>query len=65
MNVVYSIKMALWSKNLPSGTSTEHKPEMAKDLEDVLMASGKSVHQNSTTNQQMPRKKIMRQQLFN
>ena len=47
--------MAQWSKKFPSGSSTEHRPEMAKRSEEVLMARGKGPHQNSETSQHTPR----------
>ena len=40
---------------LQSGTSTDQRPEMAKRSEEVLMASGKDIHQNSETSLQMPK----------
>ena len=42
---------------LPSGASTEQRPEMAKRSEEVLMASRTDVHQNCETSQQTPQEK--------
>ena len=43
------------SEKLPSSTSTEQRPEMAKRSEEVLVCSGKNVLRNSDASKQTPK----------
>ena len=62
-HIVQPERVAQWSVKLQSGTSTDQRPEMAKRSE-VLMASGKDIHQNSEKAFRCQRRNSMLQELL-